>query len=863
MRHLSNVQTLLLVVCTATHTLCFTNNVNTHTRHTHSSETTRLLEQELHTRTLGQLDTLEAIIDSTGQALSSGAVQLNAEEKQQAVVTLTALRIKIRTVKNLSTQHADLRQIALLQTLIEQASILLNGMIASGGITHPSVDMQLLEESVKTPVDLTSIQAKIIANEKSLQILMDLSEKIGLTKLNLWYRSLRTAYHKYYVWPVVERIIVYTTFVHWSIFVSSDWKLEELEDTTVFFRIFSKIAKWARGKKKELGSPAFPTEGQLKHTGYAVLPTGETVTIDGEELPQYKYAKESDLAHYEVRKDNHGRLVPFKELASLKKGQVIGEDGAEIDVFNVLKGSSSPRGTINKATDWLSAWINIDHKSPMATIPVGAFFFNYIRKDFDYISHFWNIIRAQCDDWLYGTTKKKHYESLTTPDERFSNIIGQDEVKAELKLVIEYLLSPDKFDRAGIKVNRGYILAGSPQNGKTMTAKALSGEISAAFKEAGKSDKMRLFEISLDNLIKKGIHYYMELATYKAPCILFIDEFDLLRLQRDGDSKLLAEFLTAMSGSLAKDEKSQVIIMVATNKPENLDFALRQHGRFGKLFWYDKPTFANRIEFFEKECTKRCMDPATFDAQKFAQQTEGCSFGTLDIVFKKALMLAKVEGTALTAKHFEEALDNEVKKLLPHGYTVTPEKERVIATHQAGKAVMSLLLSPQKQLTKVTVLPITQELEEEHVTQHYNFSGIAQEKKQSVVIKFGGIFAYHWSDSLDLHSQEELSKQCKILLAGNIAQKVAGLESCTFDKNDKQEAFMLAKQIVLEGLDAKTLSKDIANEKLTQAYRLLEKYEEDVTTLLTAHKSWITATTEALQKRKTLSVGEVIELRNE
>ena len=130
----------------------------------------------------------------------------------------------------------------------------------------------------------------------------------------------------------------------------------------------------------------------------------------------------------------------------------------------------------------------------------------------------------------------------------------------------------------------------------------------------------------------------MELATYQAPCILFIDEFDLLRLQRDGDSKLLAEFLTAMSGSLAKDEKSQVIIMVATNKPENLDFALRQHGRFGKLFWYDKPTFANRAEFFEKECIKRCMDASqVFNAQHFAQQTEGCSFGTLDIVFKKHL----------------------------------------------------------------------------------------------------------------------------------------------------------------------------------------------------------------------------------
>ena len=178
-------------------------------------------------------------------------------------------------------------------------------------------------------------------------------------------------------------------------------------------------------------------------------------------------------------------------------GQLAGTPDKTLEINNGFKGSSSPKGTINKATDWLSTWINIDHKSPMTTIPVGAFFFNYIKKNFDYISEHWNIIKTKCDDWLYGTTKKKNYESISTPDEQFANIIGQDEVKAELQLVIEYLLSPDKFDRAGIKVNRGYILAGSPQNGKTMTAKALSGEISTAFKAAGKSDKMRLLRSAL------------------------------------------------------------------------------------------------------------------------------------------------------------------------------------------------------------------------------------------------------------------------------------------------------------------------------------------------------------------------------
>jgi len=226
---------------------------------------------------------------------------------------------------------------------------------------------------------------------------------------------------------------------------------------------------------------------------------------------------------------------------------------------------------------------------------------------------------------------------------------------------------------------------------------------------------------------------------------------------------------------------------------------------------------------------------------------------------KKALMFAKFSGSSVTQEHFEKALDSEVKKMIPHGYSVPEEKEKVIAVHQTGKALMNILLEPQRKLSKVTVLPITQDLQEEHVTQQYNIAGL--QSKDQRAIRYGGIFSYNWSDSLNLESQDELKKQCKILLAGNIAQTVYGLPSPCYDTIDKQEAFKLAKQIVFEGLDQKEVAKAIREEKLTHAYRLIEQYEREIAAELEDNKAWLLDATQALQERKTLSVGELKELQ--
>lgn len=814
--------------------------------------------QERQVRALKQIDLSESILDTLGQSIASGASKLSSKKKTEVQFKLQTLRKEMSIIKDASAVHINKKQLFGLINLNAELIRVLTGAVNSGLEIVPNFDEAKLKKRSAEEPSLTKIDLLLNRNQKKLTALTQLSEQVGLNQLNHIYRTTRKLYKKYYIWPIIEHITVYTFFLNWVIMVTGKDIWEELAKRDGFLGKMGHYAYeqrcWLGGtsgiKNTHLGSEYrvayMDKEGFLSNASKHDLPIAIKKNADSDPEPL-----NIDSEKYSEQQRENIKA----SAAALRTSEPQQVMSAERDIVGRRPGG----GVVDETIAPTSGVFDWGIKGYLVQIPVASFFGSYIAEDFKQISKHTSRYTNIIDDWLYGTTKKRTYDSVTTPDQRFSTIVGRDDIKAELMKVVEYVCSPDKFDRAGIKIERGYLLAGVPQTGKTLTAKALSGEISAALAEAGKDQKMRLFEISTENLIKKGIQYYMDLARYHAPCILFLDELDLLRLQRDGDSKLLSEFLTAMSGTLSKDEKSHIIIMAATNKPENLDFALRQHGRFGKMFWFDNPTHNNRISFFKQECEKRCMDSSRFDFKEIAQQTEGCSYGTLDMVMKDGLMLAKRNGTSVMQHHFEEAIDNVVKNLIPRGYDVPAEKEEIIAVHQTGKALMSILLEPKKQLSKVTVLPIVQHLEEEHVTQQYNIAGL--QSKDQRAIRYGGIFSYHWEDSLNLESQDELKKQCKILLAGNIAQTVYGLKSRTYDKNDKQEAFKIAKQIAFEGLEQKEIAKVIREEKLTQAYRLIEQYEREIAIELAEHTPWLKAAVKALQHHKVLSVGVLKELR--
>ncbi len=793
------------------------------------------IEQTFVQHMYGQVDVLNMLIDTIGQNMASGASNLSKERKLPIQHAFNTIRAAMDDIKRFAAIHVDPKQEYYLAEYISEMINFFDKLLKSNLKIVPYFDMEAISQKALPSEDMIAQKTEAIlkSNDKRLVALIKDSESIGLSWFNKTYRGARKFYKDYYVGSIIEHTAVYSALFVWYMYVTSKGSLEELMH----------IEKEKRG---------WFANFLLKAKGYT---GGEVKQLEGSVELDVKVDTPESLRALAIEdKVSPGIVQGVKSLpTNAPEGEHFQNTKATVPMSFTL----NDHGVVTAALGVTKTIMTIDNKVPVFTIVPGALFAEYIKRDATKLYAFFTKLKRRFDDHFFGTTKKTTYEDLTIRTERFADIVGREDVKAEFRRVVDYICNPDRFDRAGIKVERGYLLAGEPQTGKTFMAKALAGEISAALEKQGKDQKVRLFEICTEALAKNGIAYYMELARSQAPCILFLDELDLLRLQRDGDTKTLSEFLTSMSGSLSNNEKDHVIILAATNKPENVDFALRQHGRFGKMFWFDKPTFKHRVEFFVKEFEKRFMNKAIFDFEVLAQQTEGCSFGTLDIVTKKGLMLAKLENVPVTQDHFLQAINLEVKKLIPHGYTVSSEKEEIVATRQAGKALISIILNPVKVLCTVTVLPVTQELEEEHVAQQYNLPGMKKSEQRAV--RLGGIFAYHLTDALDITTQEELVKQCKILLAGNVAQKVFGLTSCAFDKNDKQEAFALAKRIVFEGLDPKEIAKEIREAKLAAAYRLLEQYESEIEKLLEKNKKDLATIVELLKNRKTISAVEIKE----
>ncbi len=771
--------------------------------------------QDVHSVILKSLDGLESILDSIGQSLASGASRLSAQQKKVIQEGLYATREQIELMKQSTAQHVSLQSLCFLTVFVNETIRTLQQTIDNKLLTFAPLDENNFNKSLSrfNANPLVQLDGLIKENEVALEKLNKDVDVIGLTKTNQIYRKVRSFAKKYSLYDVTEHAVVYSAFIAWCAYITPLEVVEELKNTDNPFY---------KGLAHTLN--AFNFFGKKPAAG-----TG-TKTI-----------------HFKQKQNNALLKLP---------------EGTELATASESNGSVStafPQVDPTHSSPFTSFFENAvaDFKtSPLTVVPVGSLFASYFASDAKELYKKWTAARTHIDNYFYGTAKQESFEESTIPKERFKDIVGREEIKTELSKIVEYIAHPDRYNRADIKISRGYLLAGSPQTGKTFMARALAGEIADALQVAGKTQTVRFFDISTDHLKSNGIAYYINLAKTFAPCILFFDELDLARLQRDGDSGLLSAFLQCMSEGLSNDEKDQVFILGVTNKPSNLDFALLQPGRFSKIIYFEKPTFQHRIDYFRSECIKRCMNMSSFDFNSLAQLTEGCHFGALKQVIRTACMNAKIEGSAVSQHHFEHAIATEVHQIIIGAPELPSHKERLIAIHQAGKAITSMLLKPEQELCQVTVLPVTQTVEEKHVTQQYKWQGTDRHDQNERLIRYGDIFSFHTDDSLNLVSQQELLKQCKIILAGNAAQLVAGVDQCV-DHADRKKAFEISKNIILGGIEARDMSRSSSDEQLTQAWALLTATEKEVLALLTPYKATIEKIADALQKHKTLTVSQI------
>ncbi len=305
----------------------------------------------------------------------------------------------------------------------------------------------------------------------------------------------------------------------------------------------------------------------------------------------------------------------------------------------------------------------------------------------------------------FGKSKAK----LLTPEQKkvtFADVAGVNEAKEELEEIIEFLKDPKKFQRLGGKIPKGVLLMGSPGTGKTLLARAVAGEAGVPFFSISGSDFVEMFV----GVGASRVRDLFEQGKKNAPCIIFIDEIDAVGRHRgaglggghDEREQTLNQLLVEMDGFEANDG---VILISATNRPDVLDPALLRPGRFDRRIVVNPPDVKGREGILEVHTTKIPL-ASDVDLPVLARSTPGFSGADLaNLVNEAALRAARFNKMKVDMADFEFAKDKVMMGSERRSLVMSEDEKRTTAYHEAGHALVAVLIPDADPLHKVTIIP--------------------------------------------------------------------------------------------------------------------------------------------------------------
>jgi cell division protease FtsH len=365
-----------------------------------------------------------------------------------------------------------------------------------------------------------------------------------------------------------------------------------------------------------------------------------------------------------------------------------------------------------------------------------------------------------------STAKKFEADDKMTT---FADVAGADGVKAELEEIVDFLKSPEKYQRLGGNVPRGVLLNGPPGTGKTLLAKAVAGEANAPFYSVNGSEFIQMFV----GVGASRVRDLFQNAKDTAPSIIFIDEIDAVGRQRgaglggghDEREQTLNQILSEMDGFGGGDS---VIVIAATNRPDVLDPALLRPGRFDRHITVNRPTRNGRLAIFKVHVRKVPLGDDV-DLGDLASSSAGMTGADIKNLVNEAALHAAREGcTTVNKRSFSYALDR-VRMGPRREEILTPENKEKTAYHEAGHTLAAWMLPKANPVSKVTVIPRGRSL--------------------------GQTFMSPAEDRLD-YSRSEMEQLLVVMLAGRSAEKLVYKEMSAGAQQDLEQATSLARRMV-------------------------------------------------------------------
>ena len=288
----------------------------------------------------------------------------------------------------------------------------------------------------------------------------------------------------------------------------------------------------------------------------------------------------------------------------------------------------------------------------------------------------------------------------------FEDVAGVDEAKHDLQEIVEFLRDPQKFQRLGGRIPRGALLVGPPGTGKTLLARAIAGEANVPFFTISGSDFVEMFV----GVGASRVRDMFDQAKKNAPCIIFIDEIDAVGRHRgaglgggnDEREQTLNQLLVEMDGFEANEG---IILIAATNRPDVLDPALLRPGRFDRQIVVPNPDVNGREKILRVHMRKVPLAPDV-DAKIIARGTPGFSGADLaNLVNEAALLAARRNKRLVTQDEFEDSKDKVMMGAERKSMAMSEEEKKLTAYHEAGHALVGLLVPAGIPVHKATIIP--------------------------------------------------------------------------------------------------------------------------------------------------------------
>jgi len=442
----------------------------------------------------------------------------------------------------------------------------------------------------------------------------------------------------------------------------------------------------------------------------------------------------------------------------------------------------------------------------------------------------------------------------------FKDVAGVDEAKEELHEIIEFLKEPQKFSKLGGKIPKGVLLVGPPGTGKTLLARAISGEANVPFFSISGSDFVEMFV----GVGASRVRDLFEQGKKNSPCIIFIDEIDAVGRHRgaglggghDEREQTLNQLLVEMDGF---ENNEGVILIAATNRPDVLDPALLRPGRFDRQVTVGRPDVKGR-EGILKVHTSTVPLLDGVDLKIIARGTPGFTGADLaNLVNEAALLAARDDKKAVAMSDFEEAKDKVMMGVERRSMVISEKEKKTTAYHEAGHALVAVLLPGTDPLHKVTIIPRGRAL---------------------------GVTMQLPMDEQHTYQRNYLINSLAILMGGRCAEEICLGEMTTGAGNDIERATEMARKMVCEwGMSEKMgpltygakeeqvfLGKDFSSQKnfSDQTAKLIDQEVKTLvmggytraTELLTQNRDKLEEMAQALLEHETLNAKNIQNILN-